>query len=119
MRFLVIFLLIFTLFSDVFADDLVNYPNPFSSNSQTTKLRYTLTSDAEVNIKIFDLFGKLVFEKTINAGETYAKSGLNEYPWDGKNNNGEAVRSGGYICKLIIKYSSGTVVLKRKISVVN
>ncbi|MFH1825633.1 MAG: FlgD immunoglobulin-like domain containing protein [Candidatus Firestonebacteria bacterium] len=113
------FLILLILFSfPAFSEDLINYPNPFSS-SQTTKLKYTLVQDAEVTIKIFSLFGDLVYEKTISASNTYAKAGDNEFPWDGKNGQGEAVKSGGYICKIIVKYSNETKILKRKISVIN
>ena len=55
-----------------------NYPNPFNP---VTTIRYTLSGDQFVNLKIFNAQGKEVAE-LINATE---KSGSHEVKFDGSN----------------------------------
>jgi len=82
------------------AADLSNYPNPFTAGAGgATKIRYSLRGNSNVEIKIYDLIGDLVWKKTIPAGEVPGGvTGPNEIPWDGKNGNGRYVAAGGYIC---------------------
>ncbi|HCJ66061.1 MAG TPA: hypothetical protein DHV62_01720, partial [Elusimicrobia bacterium] len=92
----------------------VNYPNPFVAKRENTKVRYHLKENSEVEIRIYDLIGDLVWEKKISAGESPGGvAGPNEVEWDGRNGNGEYVSAGGYICLLKV----GNKVLKRKIGV--
>ena len=79
---------------------LTNYPNPFTAGmGGTTKIRYRLKSNSDVAIKIYDLIGDLAWKKTILAGEVPGGvAGINEIPWDGKNDRGDYVATGGYIC---------------------
>jgi DNA-binding beta-propeller fold protein YncE len=94
--------------------ELVNYPNPFVAKRENTKVRYHLKENSEVEIRIYDLIGDLVWEKKISAGESPGGvAGPNEVEWDGRNGNGEYVSAGGYICLLKV----GNKVLKRKIGV--
>ena len=102
----------------------INYPNPFGAQSEITRIEYYLPENADVSLKIFDLFGNLVWSTNISAG---SPGGLgrdqsvhaNSVVWDGKNDNGQKVGSGGYI--LIAKAkANGKVVMDkhRKIAVV-
>ncbi|MBI4802914.1 MAG: T9SS type A sorting domain-containing protein [Elusimicrobia bacterium] len=89
------------------AVDLSNYPNPFTAGAGgATKIRYSLSGNANVEIKIYDLLGNLVWKKTISAGEfPGGATGPNEIPWDGKNWKGRYVSAGGYIC--VVKTGGG------------
>lgn len=102
----------------------INYPNPFGAQNPATRIDYYLAADADVTLQIFDLFGNLVWTKNIAAG---APGGLgrdksvhpNSVVWDGTNDKGQKVGSGGYI--LIAKaVASGRNVMDahRKIAVV-
>lgn len=75
-----------------------NYPNPFGSGNDTeTTITYTLRQPVvQVNVRIYDLFGNLV--KTFDSKELTRREGMNSCPWDGKNDKGEMVANGGYIC---------------------
>lgn len=77
--------------------ELLNYPNPFSDQTNFT---YKLTEDADVEIKIYTLSGKLI--RTLKNA-----SGLPDYNystiWDGKDQDGDQVASGVYIYKAIAK----------------
>jgi len=79
------------------------YPNPFDPNSQAVIIRYSLSRDGEINIKIYDVSNQLVKtvlqDRTRRAGVEYADS------WDGRNEKGELVANGVYF--YIIASSSG------------
>ncbi|MEJ2054354.1 MAG: Ig-like domain-containing protein, partial [Calditrichaceae bacterium] len=46
----------------------INFPNPFGVNSDVTHIEYFLPENADVSLKIYDLFGNLVWSKEIAAG---------------------------------------------------
>ena len=102
----------------------INYPNPFGVESGITHIDYYLSEDADVTLKIFDLFGNLVWSQKFAAG---SPGGMgrnrstfpNSVTWDGKNDNGQKVGNGGYI--LIAKgIANGRTIMDahRKIAVV-
>lgn len=70
------------------------YPNPFNPEMGNVNIRYSLSKDANVTIKIYDVSGELVAtlieeqpkEKTIEYSE----------PWDGRNERGDIVANGVY-----------------------
>ncbi len=77
--------------------ELLNYPNPFYTQTNFT---YKLTEEAQVEIKIYTLSGKLI--RTLKNA-----SGLADYNystvWDAKDQDGDQVASGVYIYKAIAK----------------
>ncbi len=75
-----------------------NYPNPFNPE---TWIPYQLAEDAEITIRIYDTSGKIV--RTLFSGHQVSGYYLNRGQaahWDGKNEFGEQVASGVYICEL-------------------
>jgi hypothetical protein len=89
------------ILSDKFQEYAHNYPNPFSpTNGSTTRIAYFLESPSNVSVKIFDLTGKLVYEKSYSAGEPGADAGAQEVEWDGRNMQGNKVRNGIYVCRI-------------------
>jgi len=102
---------------------VVNYPNPFGHNSETTTIDYYLSQDADVTLKIFDFFGNLVWSAEFSAGTPGGRGrGSSLHPnsvvWNGQNDRGQKVGNGGYIlvARAIV---DGKVVMdtKRKIVV--
>ena len=101
----------------------INYPNPFGANSDETHIEYFLPENADVTLKIYDLFGNLVWSVNIPAGSPGGlgreySAHANSVVWDGKNSNGQKVGNGGYI--LMAKATAnGKVVMDkhRKIAV--
>lgn len=71
-----------------------NYPNPFKAGAEKTVIRYYLSHDAKVSLKIYDLMSRRV--KTVI--ENDRESGGNDYTreWDGKNDDGKVVLDGVY-----------------------
>jgi hypothetical protein len=95
--------IIVNLTSSSIADGVpINYPNPFGISSPVTRIDYYLAEDADVNLQIFDLFGNLVWTKQIMAGTPggmgrSSSSHPNSVIWDGTNDRGQKIGSGGYI----------------------
>jgi len=84
---------------------LQNYPNPFNPE---TWIPFELSQNAEVEITIYDVSGRLV--RTIPVGfqqaGIYSSKDKAAY-WDGKTNTGEQVASGVYYYNIQIGESSG------------
>ncbi len=70
-----------------------NYPNPFNS---TTKIKFFLKVNDDVQIKIYNLKGELV--KTLISSKL--KAGEHNVIWNGKDNEERAVSSGIYFYKV-------------------
>jgi hypothetical protein len=68
---------------------LQNFPNPFNPQ---TKIKYIVSSESTINIKIYNTLGKeikVLINETRNSGEY-------EMTWDGTDNFGNKVSSGVY-----------------------
>jgi M6 family metalloprotease-like protein len=83
-----------------------NWPNPAR---EATNIRFELNEDAEANIRIYDLAGRLIYEDNMQAIGGMA----NEYTWPLDN-----YPSGVYPCRLEVKGSSGSDVRLWNIAVV-
>ena len=95
-----------------------NYPNPFRAGSESTNISYLLDADSAVNITIYNLFGDVVFTKSLSSGQTGAKGGIvNTFVWNGKNNKGDIVGNGGYICVVEATIDGAKKKMVRKIAV--
>ena len=70
-----------------------NYPNPF--NSRTT-IRYQISKSTFVIIEILDLLGRRV--RTLVSQKRPV--GVHQVNWDGKDDSGQIVGSGVYLCRL-------------------
>lgn len=78
---------------------LPNYPNPFNPE---TWLPYQLAKAADVNVKIYDVGGRLV--RTIPVGFKpvgYYLTRERAAYWDGRNEIGESVSSGVYFLRFV------------------
>ncbi len=78
---------------------ILNYPNPFNSS---TKIFFNLYKSKNVNIKIFDYLGRLVYD----SGDFIASKGENYYDIDFATLN---VSSGIYFCYLNLMDQKKTV----------
>lgn len=83
-----------------------NYPNPFNS---TTLIRYTLSAvrgrPSAVSLSIYNIAGQLVRSLV----DQERLPGRYSVSWDGKDNTGQDVASGVYLCKLRVKNLAQTV----------
>jgi len=69
---------------------LQNFPNPFNA---TTRITLSQVSDEKINLKIFDINGRLV--KTILDNKSVQK-GYSHFVWDGTNDEGRQLANGTY-----------------------
>jgi subtilisin family serine protease len=91
---------------------IVNAPNPFNPQQESTYICYELTQQAQINLYIYSLNSKLI--KHIVREDN---SGYHEVEWNGKDQTGQLVPNGVYI--LIAQAQSGdtTIIKKTKIAV--
>ncbi|MGH7494847.1 MAG: right-handed parallel beta-helix repeat-containing protein [bacterium] len=82
-----------------------NFPNPF--NPETT-ITYHLPVAAAVTLAIYDLQGREV-RRLVDVTQA---SGEHQARWDGKNQMGETVAGGVYICRLTARKTGSENVLK-------
>lgn len=80
-----------------------NYPNPFSDNTFFTIDYNSVNCTADVEIKIFDVLGKIV--NTLNYNNLSLP--IKNMEWDGCDNTGRHLKSGAYIYKVYLKDSEG------------
>ncbi|UCF04894.1 MAG: VCBS repeat-containing protein [bacterium] len=70
-----------------------NYPNPFNP---VTTIRYSVSKDCRVSLKIFNVRGQLI--KTLV--DDFRKKGEYTMKWSGTNNRGNNIASGVYFYRL-------------------
>lgn len=102
---------------DPILGNVSNYPNPFRAGSEVTNISYLMDSNQDVTIKIYNLFGDLVYSASMSAGTAGASSGMNTFVWDGKNSKGQVVGNGGYICAVTTVIQNSQKTMIRKIAV--
>ena len=76
-----------------------NFPNPILNE---TAISYALPEEMNVELKVYDITGKLV--RTLV--DAIQSPGLKKVVWDRKNRNGETISSGIYFYRLSIDESS-------------
>jgi len=76
------------------APTLKTFPNPFNPRAN---LRYTLSSNSVVSLRVYDVSGRLVRTVLDNQVEL---AGFHSVAWDGKDSAGKAVASGVYVVQL-------------------
>jgi len=93
-----------------FSGSVSSYPNPFNPRHEFARIGYNLETDSDIEIRIFTLLGELVWTKIISSADPLGMAGLHTDDsavlWNGKNDSGNEVKSGVYIC-LIQNKTSG------------
>ncbi len=81
-----------------------NAPNPFSG---MTTIRFAIPSPSPVDLKIYDVRGRLV-KDVLNSAAGAMAPGMHEVRWDGRDNNRHKVASGVYFYRLSAGHLSAT-----------
>ncbi|HWF45160.1 MAG TPA: FlgD immunoglobulin-like domain containing protein, partial [Candidatus Kapabacteria bacterium] len=82
-----------------------NYPNPFTPVNGSTDMSYTVPTEGQVSLVIYNQLGNVV--RTLVDGNVDA--GVHPARWDGKDDGGNEVVSGTYICRLSSGEHTATV----------
>ncbi len=82
--------------------DVVNYPNPFSSNTTFT-FRHNVSNPINLKIKIYTVAGRMI--KQIEQYGVLDK--FVKIEWDGHDADGNRIANGTYIYKLIVESDDG------------
>ncbi len=89
---------------------LMNYPNPFSTQTQFV---FTLTGSVipdEFTIQIMTISGKVVREITIDElGPIHIGRNITDYRWDGRDEYGDLLANGLYLYRVITKINGETI----------
>jgi hypothetical protein len=86
----------------------LNYPNPFKPLSGVpTNIQYTLSTDANVTLVIYDIAGHEIKRIVSGSGQEGGKAGVNNVSWNGRTLFGDVSGNGMYIYKII---SGGKVI---------
>jgi len=83
--------------------DLVNYPNPMTSNTTFT-FQHNYSSTFNSRIKIYTIAGRLI--KTIESNDILEK--FVKIDWDGRDEDGNQIANGTYLYKLIVESADGS-----------
>jgi flagellar hook assembly protein FlgD len=80
---------------------ILNYPNPFTTNTTFHFDHNRAGDDLEVSLQIFTVTGKLV--KTLSKFESSSNTHIGDMHWDGKDEYGDNIGRGVYVYKLSVK----------------
>jgi hypothetical protein len=87
---------------DIVLKDVVNYPNPFSSNT-TFLFQHNISEPIDVKIKVYTVAGRLIkVIEEFSIIDKYVK-----IDWDGRDQDGSQIANGTYLYKLIVKSVDG------------
>lgn len=91
--------------SDLAIEHVLNYPNPFTTNTSFYFEHNAPGQNLEVRIEVFTVSGKLVkIIDGIHGGEGYRVGPVN---WDGRDDFGDRIGRGTYIYRVKVKTPTG------------
>jgi hypothetical protein len=82
-------------------DHVLNYPNPFTTNTMFQFEHNLAGSTLDVQVSIFTVAGKLV--KTILHNTLAEGYRINDIPWDGKDEYGDQLAKGVYLYRVKVR----------------
>lgn len=86
-------------------DHVLNYPNPFTTNTSFHFDHNHAGEDLNVQVQIFTINGHLI--KTLQQYIPQASAHVSTITWDGKDTYGDAIGKGVYVYKLRVQSASG------------
>lgn len=98
---------------------LLNYPNPFSTNTTFHFDHNRAGENLDIHIHIFTVSGKLV--KTLKGTSYTSKSHFSEINWDGKGEYNDTLARGVYVYRIIVRsqYDGATATSFEKLVLLN
>ena len=98
---------------------LLNYPNPFSTNTTFHFNHNRAGENLDIHIQIFSVSGKLV--KTLHGTSHASESHLNEIKWNGRDEFNGTLARGVYVYRIIVRsqYDGATATSFEKLVLLN
>ena len=81
--------------------NILNYPNPFTTNTSFHFDHNRFCDDLQVMVQIYTISGKLV--KTIQQDYNHAPAHVSGINWDGKDDFGKNIGRGVYVYKVKVR----------------
>jgi len=103
--------------SKVALQNVLNYPNPFTSKTSFQFDHNKAGQDMQVLVQIFTVSGKLV--KSIQKDVLAATGHMDGIEWDGKDDYGDAIGKGVYVYKIKVKAQGKTDEAFQKLVILN
>ena len=94
--------------------DVLNYPNPFGTNTYFTFNSVGSEMPEEMVIKIYTLAGRLI--RDFHIPPTELLPGFNRVLWDGRDQDGDDIANGVYFYKVIMKIKLKTIEVIQKLA---
>jgi len=84
--------------------DALCHPTPFKPLTDPyVIISYTLSTNADVTLYIYDISGQIVLTKKFSSGLPGGQAGYNDFTWDGHTDFGGMVANGIFIIKIVSK----------------
>ena len=93
---------------------VLTYPNPLDPAKATARISYTLNSDTDIILYLFDTAGKIVWKADYASGLMGGKAGYNEVEWDGSDFGGRRLPNDIYLLRVVEK-ATGNMLGKSKV----
>lgn len=77
---------------------VMNYPNPFTTHTDFTFVLRGNTSGAQVKVHVYTIGGRKIRTLTPST----LRTGINFVPWDGRDENGNEVANGSYPYRVVV-----------------
>jgi len=91
--------------SELSLDNVVNYPNPFTTRTEFLFEHNQACEALNVQVQVFTVSGKLV--KTLETDVDAHKALRNQIVWDGRDDYGDKLGRGVYVYKLKVTTPEG------------
>ena len=97
--------------------NVLNYPNPFKSDTYFTFELHGINVPQELLIKIYTVAGRLIRDISVPASEL--QIGFNKVYWDGRDQDGDRIANGVYFYKMISKNNGKVKAVISKLAKIN
>ncbi len=104
---------------EFYAEKLLNYPNPFKDFTTFTFQHNRAGDDLELNLKIFDIQGRIVFNGSQIVEHSPGK--IDDLTWNGQSFSGKQLEPGVYVYMIKIRSleDNSNYFLKSKLLIIN
>jgi hypothetical protein len=104
----------FSVFTENDITEVYNYPNPFKDETHFTFLLRGAEKPDEINIKIYTIAGRLIWDYIIPPSELITN--FNKIRWNGRDQDGDEISNGVYFYKVIAKFPDKTKSVTQKLA---